>query len=140
VVFTGRIAHEQVPGVYELVDLFVYPRKSMRLTELVTPLKPLEAMAMRKACLASNVGGHQELIQDGVTGALFPAGNVDALAQRIDELIGDATQLRRMGEAGRSWVNAERTWTKSIARYEPIYEAALASANRYRRATASYGK
>ena len=54
--------------------MLAYPRKAMRLTELVTPLKPLEAMAQRKLVAASDVGGHRELIEDGVTGTLFPAG------------------------------------------------------------------
>ena len=127
VVFTGRVAHEHIPGVYELIDLLIYPRKSMRLTELVTPLKPLEAMAMGKACLASDVGGHRELIQDNVTGALFPAGDVDALAREIDALIGDAPRLKQLGEAGREWVAAERTWANLIPRYERIYGAALSA-------------
>lgn len=125
VVLAGRVPHERVPAVYELVDLLVYPRKSMRLTELVTPLKPLEAMAMHKACLASNVGGHRELIEDGVTGALFSAGDVEALADRIDELVGDASRLQQLGKSGRTWVEAERTWTGLTPRYEHIYSAAL---------------
>ena len=54
--------------------MLVYPRLSMRLTELVTPLKPLEAMAQGRLVLASDVGGHRELIRDGETGTLFKAG------------------------------------------------------------------
>jgi glycosyltransferase involved in cell wall biosynthesis len=74
VVFTGRVPHAEVTRYYDLVDLLVYPRLSMRLTDLVTPLKPLEAMAQGRLLLASDVGGHRELIEDAHTsGACFRA-------------------------------------------------------------------
>ncbi|MDF0678140.1 MAG: glycosyltransferase [Nitrosomonas sp.] len=56
---------------YDLIDVLVYPRLSMRLTDLVTPLKPLEAMAQGRVLAASDVGGHQELIRDNHNGILF---------------------------------------------------------------------
>ena len=77
---------DEVERYYALIDILAYPRKKMRLTELVTPLKPLEAMAQRKLVVASNVGGHRELIEDGVTGTLFPAGDPAALADALDSL------------------------------------------------------
>ena len=73
-VFTGQIPHEQIKRYYSLLDVFVCPRKRMRLTELVTPLKPLEAMAMGKPVLGSDVGGLAELVKHDVTGMLFAAG------------------------------------------------------------------
>ena len=63
--------HAEVQRYYDLIDVLVYPRRSMRLTELVTPLKPLEAMAQGRMFVASDVGGHRELIRDGETGLLF---------------------------------------------------------------------
>ncbi|MCP5012408.1 MAG: glycosyltransferase, exosortase A system-associated, partial [Aestuariibacter sp.] len=71
--FTGRVPHDQVDDYYNLVDILVYPRLRMRLTDLVTPLKPLEAMAQGKLVLASDVGGHKELIRHGENGVLFAA-------------------------------------------------------------------
>src|SRR3546814_7655653 len=65
--FVGRVPHDEVERYYALIDILAYPRKAMRLTELVTPLKPLEAMAQRKLVAASDVGGHRELIEHGVT-------------------------------------------------------------------------
>ena len=65
VVFAGRVHHEEMRRYYDLVDLLVFPRISSRLTELVTPLKPLEAMAQERIVVASSVGGHRELIRDG---------------------------------------------------------------------------
>src|SRR5262249_10394360 len=79
VIMPGPIAQEHIPRIYALIDILAYPRYSMRLTELVTPLKPLEAMAMGRVVVASGVGGHREMIQDGSTGLLFPAGSVSAL-------------------------------------------------------------
>ena len=75
--------HDEVDRYYALIDILAYPRKAMRLTELVTPLKPLEAMAQRKLVVASDVGGHRELIRHDVTGTLFPAGDPDALADAV---------------------------------------------------------
>ena len=84
--FVGRVPHDEVERYYALIDILAYPRKAMRLTELVTPLKPLEAMAQRKLVAASDVGGHRELIEDGVTGTLFPAGDPAALAEALAAL------------------------------------------------------
>jgi glycogen synthase len=72
VVFAGRVAHEEMQRYYDLADLFVFPRVSMRLTERVTPLKPLEAMAQEGIVVASSVGGHRELIRDRETGRPMP--------------------------------------------------------------------
>ncbi len=91
VIMPGRIAHDRIPGIHALVDILVYPRYSMRLTELVTPLKPLEVMAMGKVVVASDVGGHKELIRDRDTGLLFPSGDFNALASMISKLLADET-------------------------------------------------
>ena len=84
VIFTGRVPHAEVQRYYELIDVLAYPRHRMRLTEIVTPLKPLEAMAQGRMFVASDVGGHRELVRDGETGFLFPAGDAQALAQTIE--------------------------------------------------------
>ncbi len=121
VVFTGRVPHDVVKNYYHLVDIFVYPRLSMRLTELVTPLKPLEAMAQGKLVLASDVGGHKELIQDGYNGRLFKAGNIDALAQAVVDLVEQKELWGTLKANGRSFVERERTWRASVSGYSGIY-------------------
>ncbi len=126
VTFTGRVPHDQVQRYYGLVDVLVYPRVSMRLTDLVTPLKPLEAMAQRKLVLASDVGGHRELIRDGETGHLFRAGDPAALAAAALALFDAREDWPRVVENGYRFVAAERTWAKSVARYETVYANALA--------------
>ena len=127
VVFTGRVPHADVQRYYDLVDVLTYPRHSMRLTELVTPLKPLEAMAQGRLLVASDVGGHKELIRHGETGFLFRAGSADALAQAVQALLSRRADWPRLRAQGRRYVEAERNWGASVARYQPAY-AALAEA------------
>ena len=121
VVLTGRVPHAEVQSYYDLVDVLVYPRLSMRLTELVTPLKPLEAMAEGRLVVASDVGGHRELIEDGVTGRLFRAGDASALAAVVSALLRERGSWPAFQRAGRRYVTAERNWAASVARYEPVY-------------------
>lgn len=122
VVFVGRVPHDQVQRYYDLIDVLVYPRHSMLLTELVTPLKPLEAMAQGRVLVASDVGGHKELIRDGETGLMFRAGDVGALRQRVlDMLKLDDAGRERLQLAGRRFVETERTWANSVARYRNVY-------------------
>jgi len=128
VVFTGRVPHAEVQRYYDLVDVLAYPRHSMRLTELVTPLKPLEAMAQGRLLVASDVGGHKELIRHGETGWLFPAGRADALAQAIDQLLQQRERWPEMRAAGRRFVEQVRNWTASAAHYQPVFERLAAPA------------
>ncbi|HYE28218.1 MAG TPA: TIGR04063 family PEP-CTERM/XrtA system glycosyltransferase [Allosphingosinicella sp.] len=120
--FVGRVPHEQVERYYGLIDILAYPRKAMRLTELVTPLKPLEAMAQRKLVVASNVGGHRELIEDGVTGTLFPAGDPRALADALDALFANRGRWDERRETARAFVERDRNWSSNISRYIPTYQ------------------
>lgn len=124
VVFAGRVPNSQVQRYYDLIDLLAYPRRSMRLTELVTPLKPLEAMAQGKLFVASDVGGHRELVRDGQTGFLFTAGDVDALVATISRVLDSPELGPRIRAAGRKFVENERTWKLSVARYADVYSRA----------------
>jgi PEP-CTERM/exosortase A-associated glycosyltransferase len=122
VIFTGRVPHAQVQRYYDLVDVLAYPRHSMRLTELVTPLKPLEAMAQGRLLVASDVGGHQELIRHGQTGVLFKAGDAAALAAAVVKLLGAPQSWPALREAGRRFVEEERNWTRSVGNYVEVYQ------------------
>jgi PEP-CTERM/exosortase A-associated glycosyltransferase len=122
VVFTGRVPHSEVTRYYSLVDMLVFPRKSMRLTETVTPLKPLEAMAQGRLLIASNVGGHRELIRDGVTGYLFAPDDPQALASSVQRVIADRSHWDEIKVAGREFVETQRNWRASVSRYGAVYE------------------
>lgn len=119
--FVGRVPHEQVELYYSVIDLLVYPRKHMRLTDLVTPLKPLEAMAQRRLVAASDVGGHRELIRDGDTGTLFPPDDPAALARAVAQVFDNRTGWEAQRQRARAFVETERNWSSNISRYEPVY-------------------
>ena len=125
VVFVGRVPHAEVNRYYDLVDLLAYPRHAMRLTDLVTPLKPLEAMAQGHLLIASDVGGHQELIEDGHTGVLFRAGDAADLAAKALAALNLPDGGASLRANGRRFVESERNWARSIANYRAIYGAAL---------------
>ncbi|MBN8507256.1 MAG: glycosyltransferase, exosortase A system-associated [Burkholderiales bacterium] len=122
VVFTGRVPHGEVQRYYDLVDVLAYPRHRMRLTELVTPLKPLEAMAQGRLLVASDVGGHKELIRHRQTGWLFQAGSAAALADALSGVLAQPAAAQAMRAEGRRYVEQERHWRASAARYVPVYE------------------
>lgn len=121
VVFAGRVPHDQVQRYYDLVDVLVYPRHRMRLTDLVTPLKPLEAMAQRRLLLASDVGGHKELIEDGVTGRLFRAGDRQAFADTVLDMFARRDEWDAFRVAGRRFVEQQRNWLASVENYREVY-------------------
>ena len=123
VVFTGRVPHEEIPSYYDAIDLLVYPRLRMRLTDLVTPLKPLEAMARGRLVVASDVGGHRELVQHDNTGYLFRAGDADNLTSTVVELLRDRSSWARVRDSAKRFILTERSWTVGVERYRLIYEA-----------------
>lgn len=127
VIFTGRVPHSEVNDYYNLVDIFVYPRLNMRLTDLVTPLKPLEAMAQGKLVLASDVGGHKELIRDGDNGRLFKAGSKESLATAAMTMMNQKEQWGELRRSGRQYVEAERNWKVSVSNYIKVYNRLLQS-------------
>jgi PEP-CTERM/exosortase A-associated glycosyltransferase len=124
--FVGRVPHQEVERYYSLTDILAYPRKSMRLTDLVTPLKPLEAMAQRRLVAASDVGGHRELIEDGVTGTLFRPDDPAAIAGSLIALLDDRAHWDERRDIARAFVERERNWGVNVARYRPAYARLIA--------------
>ncbi len=122
--FAGRVRAEDVPGYYAALDLMVYPRLASPLTEKVTPLKPIEAMAARRIVVASDVAGHRELIRAGHNGLLFSAGSVEALARVLVEAVKHPghSELR---ENGLRFAHDERTWAATVGRYRGVYNGLL---------------
>ncbi|MEG3088753.1 TIGR04063 family PEP-CTERM/XrtA system glycosyltransferase [Sphingomonas sp. PB4P5] len=120
--FIGRVPHTEVDRYYSVIDVLAYPRKRMRLTDLVTPLKPLEAMAQRRLVAASDVGGHRELIRDGETGTLFPPDDPAAMAAALTQLLADRHLWDARRAKGRAFVEKERNWSVNVARYAPVYQ------------------
>lgn len=127
VTYLGRVPHEDIERYYSILDVLVYPRRSSRITEMVTPLKPLEAMALGKAVLGSNVGGIRELIEPEKTGALFESGDIDDFCRQATRLLQDQKLRRVLGRNARAKVCAESNWTTVTERYRKVYEIAVNS-------------
>lgn len=125
--FVGRVPHQQVERYYSLIDILAYPRKAMRLTELVTPLKPLEAMAQQRLVAASDIGGHRELIEDGVTGTLFPPDDPAGIARALADLLANRDGWDERRAVARRYVEKDRNWFSNIRHYEPVYQRLLSS-------------
>ncbi len=120
--FIGRVPHTEVDRYYSIVDVLAYPRKRMRLTDLVTPLKPLEAMAQRRLVAASDVGGHRELIRHNDTGTLFPSDDPAGMARALAALLADRDGWEGRRARGRAFIEAERNWALNVDRYAPVYQ------------------
>lgn len=129
----GQVPHSEVRPLYSVVDVLAYPRLRKRITELVTPLKPLEAMAMEKGVIGSDVGGLTELITDGETGLIHRAEDVGDLAEKIERLVDDDALRARLGKSGRVYVSRERNWRGLIERHFSVYERARENWARRRR-------
>lgn len=132
IIHPGKVPHAEVQAMYSVVDILAYPRDRQRITELVTPLKPLEAMAMEKAVIGSDVGGLTELISDGETGLIHRAEDVGSLAQQIVRLADDPELRRRLGVNGRAYVSRTRQWRKIIESHFEVYERARSNWARHR--------
>jgi len=122
VVFTGNVPHEEILKYYSVFDIMIYPRVATRLTEIVTPLKPLEAMSMEKAVIASNVGGLKELIISGEYGILFESENVRDLANKCIDLAKDKEARFELGKKARQYVVEYRDWSKIVPLYLDVYQ------------------
>jgi glycosyltransferase involved in cell wall biosynthesis len=110
VTFTGRVEHGEVQRYYSVIDITAFPRKGARICELVSPLKPFEAMAMGKAVIASDVLALSEIVTDGETGLLHRKDDVNSLADCLEKLISDTGLRERLAANGREWVKENRTW------------------------------
>lgn len=118
--FTGNIPHDEVRRYYSVMDVVAYPRRRSRLTELTTPLKPLEAMAMGKAVVGSDVGGLRELF--GEAGALVEPESSMALAERLFTLLEDESERRALANVARQFVLEKRGWKSIVQGYGKVYE------------------
>ena len=127
VIFTGRVPHDQVERYYSLIDVLAYPRKASRLTDLVTPLKPLEAMAQRRLVAASNVGGHRELIAHGETGFLFAPDDPEACALALSEVLETRAEWDAIRNRGVDHIRKHHDWATNARRYQDVYHLLLAN-------------
>jgi glycosyltransferase involved in cell wall biosynthesis len=121
VIFTGRVPAAKVREYHALLDVFVVPRTPDRVCQLVTPLKPVEAMASGLCVLTSDVRALAEIIKPDVTGALTIAQDPVALADSLEHLVCSPDLRKKLGDNAREWVAADRTWVHNAARYKEAY-------------------
>ncbi|WP_318782788.1 glycosyltransferase [Halomonas colorata] len=122
--FTGRVAFELVPRYLSCMDIMPVPRLSSAVTEMVSALKPLEAMAMGKAVVLSDVSPHQVMAGPGGERArLFEKNSAIALCDALQALINNPTECERLGRAARAWVERERTWNHVTGIYARSLQA-----------------
>ncbi|WP_170105648.1 glycosyltransferase family 4 protein [Desmospora activa] len=127
VIFTGRVEHDAVPRYYSLVDICPFPRIDATVCELITPLKPLEAMALAKTVLVSDLPALRELVRGGETGLVFRRGDVDALTEALAEVLEAPGEAERLGRQAREWVLQQRDWRDVVTRYREVYDRVLST-------------
>ena len=126
-VIVGPVPHEQVGPFYDLIDIFVVSRPDTRVTRLVTPLKPFEAMAMGKAVIASKLPALEEIIEDGKTGLLYEPENVNSLCSVISTCLNEDGLAETLGHNAKEWVMSNRTWNSVVKNYQAAYQFAIDS-------------
>jgi PEP-CTERM/exosortase A-associated glycosyltransferase len=131
--FIGRVPHSDIPKYSSIVDAFVFPRCSIRLTNTVTPLKPLEAMAQGRLVIASDVGGHQELIENEKTGYLFKADNLESLIACVKKVMQVGANNQAILDNGLEFVTTDRNWKSIASRYKAVYQRLIDSRSTLKR-------
>ena len=126
IILTGKVPHDQVMDYYSVMDILVYPRLSRRITELVTPLKILEAMSMEKAVVCSDVGGMKEIIDNKNVGVLFKAEDTDDFIEQVLSLIKNRDMIAKLGKEARLYVQKTRDWSNITKKYNDIYSDLIA--------------
>jgi glycosyltransferase involved in cell wall biosynthesis len=122
VVFPGRVPRADAVRWHEALDTFVVPRRDTEVCRTVTPLKPIEAMALGRPVVASDLPALAEIIADPGAGLVAAAGDVQAFADTLQTIFADVGLRERLSTAGRAFA-ATRTWRANAARYREIYES-----------------
>ena len=120
-IFTGRVPMARVREYHAVLDVFVVPRTRDRVCQLVTPLKPVEAMASGRAVVVSAVRALEEIVTDEVTGLLVPPQDAVALADRLQRLLSSPQLRKKLGRGAREWVARDRGWVRAAERYRDVY-------------------
>ena len=120
----GPVPHEQVSHFYELIDVFVVSRPDTRVTRLVTPLKPFEAMYHARPLVMSNLPALAEIIDEGRTGLLYPPGDLPVLVDSIEKILTDKELAKLLGNSAKDWIISERTWSNVCSEYIEAYALA----------------
>ncbi|MFC5822359.1 glycosyltransferase family 4 protein [Nonomuraea insulae] len=122
-ILPGRVGPDEALQAQDAIDVFACPREDLRVCRLVTPLKPVEAMALGKPVVLSDLPALSELVGSDGAGLLVPAGDPAELAKALAGLREDPARRAEMGEAGRAEVAAKRTWSRVAETYQSLYRS-----------------
>jgi len=125
VIVTGRVSHEEVERYYSIIDIAPLPRRAVPVSEMVSPLKPFEAMAMGKVVLGSDVAAIAEIIEENYNGILFEKENVKDLTEKLAHLLKNSDQRKQIGLTAREWVVKERDWSVLAKKLDDLYSTML---------------
>tara|TARA_B100001741_G_scaffold106726_1_gene87935 strand:- start:1 stop:2100 length:2100 start_codon:yes stop_codon:yes gene_type:complete len=125
VTFTGRVSYDEVERYYSLIDIVPLPRRGLRVCELVSPLKPFEAMATGKVLITSDVAALAEIVDDGMTGLLHRKDDAEHLAEKLKEAITDSELREKIGQQAREWVCETHSWDVISSRVTEVYTRLL---------------
>lgn len=120
VIMPGRVPHDEVPDYYSIVDIAAFPRKAQPVTEMVSPMKSLEAMSMSKAIVVSSVEALAEMVEHGRTGLVFAKSNIPDLADKLQLAATDLPLRKTLGVNAREWIIANRTWSSAGLQAEKV--------------------
>ncbi len=123
IIFTGRVPFEEVEEYYTLFDICPFPRNDFEICRYVPPLKILEAMAMKKAVIVSDVAPLLEIVEDGINGLVCKADNIESLKASIVQLHEDVSLRKSLGTKARKWVESNRSWNDISEKYIKLYNS-----------------
>jgi glycosyltransferase involved in cell wall biosynthesis len=119
--FKGKVSSDEISKAYDQVDVIINPRIKSYLTDTVTPLKPLEAMAYKKLVLVSDVGGMKELVKNEFNGIVFNSDSYKEIKNVIIDVI-NRNDLDKIIENGYMYIKEEKSWEINVKKYYSIYE------------------
>lgn len=128
--FTGRVAFDQVARYISCMDIMPVPRLSSAVTEMVSALKPLEAMAMGKAVVLSDVSPHITMAGNNERALIFKKDDPVDLSRVILRLMNDPNERNKLGKSARVWVENERNWDCVTKKYSSALESVCSGFNK----------
>ena len=124
-IFTGRVPHDQVSSYYSIIDIAPIPRTSLPVTEMVSPMKPFEAMSMEKLLIVSDVDALDEIVSDETIGKKFKKNNVIDLADVLSNSVRNPDEREKIGKSSREWVIKNRDWSEISKTIVEVYDSLL---------------